>query len=191
MYQLLAVTNGQLWPPPTNFGKDTEKFAKGSLVVFVFFYTSLLAVKVSFLLFFKRLGQNVRWQKFLWWCVLAFTVTTYLVSIGIIPYRCLAVGIEELLSQCSSEWDANFRQITIKFNAAMDVLTDVMSNTRLLVPKHRSTANDNSYVHPNQSAMESQNLTASQACPDGHLLSCHHHHGLCYCPCRRYWLWAT
>lgn len=160
MYQLMAVTSGQLWPPPTNFGKDTEGFTKSLLVVFVFFYTSLLAVKVSFLLFFKRLGQNVRWQKFLWWCVFAFTDATYLVSIGIIPYACLAVGFEESLSQCSRDSDANFRQITIKFNAAMDVLTDVMSITHHLVLKHRSAANYHSYVHPDQSAMESQNLPA-------------------------------
>lgn len=191
MYQFMAITSGQLWPPPTNFVNDTERYYKGSVVVLIFFYTSLWAVKISFLFFFKRLGQNVRWQKILWWCVLAFTVATYFVCIGDIQYSCLAAPLGEIISHCSSDRDVNFQLVTLKFNAAIDVLTDVMSNACLSAPEHRSAAYYNSFVNPDQSAMESQNLTAPQACPDGHLLSCHHHHGLRHCPCCRYQLRVT
>lgn len=126
MYQFMAITSGQLWPPPTNFVNDTERYYKGSVVVLIFFYTSLWAVKISFLFFFKRLGQNVRWQKILWWCVLAFTVATYFVCIGDIQYSCLAAPLGEIISHCSSDRDVNFQLVTLKFNAAIDVLTDVM-----------------------------------------------------------------
>ena len=63
MYQFEAITNGRLWPPPATFVTDTERYYKGLVVVLVFFYTGLWTVKFSFLLFFKRLGQNVARQK--------------------------------------------------------------------------------------------------------------------------------
>lgn len=173
------------------FHQCTERYYKGSVVILIFFYTSLWSVKISFLFFFKRLGQNVRWQKILWWCVFAFTAATYFVCIGDIQYACLAAPLMEIMSHCSSDWDVNFQQVTLKFNGTIDVLTDVMSNACLSDPGHRSAANDNSYIHPDKSAMGSQNLTAPQACPDGHLLSCHHYHGLRHYPCRCYQLFVT
>ena len=93
LYQFDAVTSGQLWPPPATFVTNTEPYYKGSVVVLTFFYTSLWAVKISFLIFFRRLGQNVRRQKVLWWTVFAFTVATYIICIGNIQFSCLAQAI--------------------------------------------------------------------------------------------------
>ncbi|KAL9002679.1 MAG: hypothetical protein Q9188_004405 [Gyalolechia gomerana] len=130
MYQFISITSGQLWPPPASFVKDTENYYKGSVVVLVFFYTSLWAVKFSFLLFFRRLGHNVTgWHKVFWWSVFGFTVATYLVCIGDIQYSCLAVPLPKLFQHCSTDGAIHYQLVTLKFNCAVDVLTDYMSQS--------------------------------------------------------------
>ena len=90
MYENIAVSTGQLFPPPPDFPHNTETYLRRTVVVISFFYTGLWAVKLSFLLFFKRLGQNVRNQKLLWWAVLAIIAATYFACLGTIEYHCLA-----------------------------------------------------------------------------------------------------
>lgn len=129
MYQFTAVTSGQVWPPPSSFVTDSERYYKGSVVVLTFFYSSLWAVKISFLLFFRRLGQNVRGQKVLWWCVLAFTLASYFVCLGDTQYSCLAAPLEDIFRNCSTNTAVDFQQTTLKFNCAVDVLTDFASKS--------------------------------------------------------------
>lgn len=52
------------------------------------FYTSLWTVKISLLLFFRKLGHQIRSHEIWWWCVLVVTVSTWLVCIGDIDYTC-------------------------------------------------------------------------------------------------------
>lgn len=127
MYQFMAITSGRLWPPPATFVADTERYYKGSVIVLVFFYTGLWAVKFSFLLFFKRLGQNVARQKVLWWCVFGFTVATYLVCLGDIQYSCLAAPLATLEMHCSTDSAVHYQRVTLAFNCAVDVVTDYIS----------------------------------------------------------------
>ena len=59
--------------------------------IFVLFYCSLWSVKLSFLLFFRRLqeGQTARGPKIWWWCVLSFVIVTWASCVGDLPWRCL------------------------------------------------------------------------------------------------------
>ena len=50
--------------------------------------TALWLVKFSFLLFFRKLGNHVRRQQILWWAVLGFMSASYLVCIGLGPFKC-------------------------------------------------------------------------------------------------------
>ena len=70
-----------------------------SIVVIVFSYTGLWAIKLSFLTFFRPLGHNARNQKPVWWTVLAMTVTTYFAYLGTIEYHCLAGSFEYILGR--------------------------------------------------------------------------------------------
>lgn len=105
------------------------KVLKGSVVILVFFYTSLWAVKVSFLLFFRRLGHNVMGQKVIWWCVFALTLASYFVCIGDIQYSCLTAPPENIIDHCAMGTALRFQQITLKSNCAIDVLTDFASKS--------------------------------------------------------------
>lgn len=127
MYQFKAVTRGKLWPPPPNFVEHSEKYYRGSVVVNVFFYTSLWAVKFSFLLFFRRLGENVSgWHRTFFWSVLGVTIATYLVCLGDIHYSCLTSPLSKLAQRCSTKSAVHFQLVTLKINCAADVVTDYM-----------------------------------------------------------------
>ena len=90
LYENIAVSAGQLFPPPTELPHNTERYLRRSIVVIVLFYTGLWSVKLSFLIFFKRLGHNVRHQSILWWFVLIVTVASWVTCLGTIEYHCLA-----------------------------------------------------------------------------------------------------
>ena len=147
-YRFQAVVSGKFWPPPDTFEKDTENYFKGTLVVLVFFFTSLWAIKLSFLMFFQRLGQNVTGQKKLWWCVFSLTVATYLVAIGVLQYSCLAGPFQELFQNCTGNRPVQYQRMTLKFTCAMDVLTDYLSES---LSSKRSTcmaSNNSSHGDP-------------------------------------------
>ncbi|OTB08910.1 hypothetical protein M426DRAFT_18309 [Hypoxylon sp. CI-4A] len=126
MYVFMHVNSGQLWPPPADMVKKTEQYYKGQLILLMFFYTSLWSVKLSFLFFFKRLGQNVDKQKYLWWPIFAFTAASYFVCVGDIEYKCLAPSLEVIIATCSSDANIDFTIITFKVNCALDVVTDFL-----------------------------------------------------------------
>ncbi|KAI9718836.1 MAG: hypothetical protein M1828_006525 [Chrysothrix sp. TS-e1954] len=129
MYEILSVTSGQVFPPPPTFITDSEKYYKGSVIVLVFFYSGLWAVKFSFLLFFRRLAANVSGQNILWWSVFAVTLATYFVCIGTIQYKCLAAPLLDIIKNCSNAGAINFQLATLKFNCAADFVTDYLSRS--------------------------------------------------------------
>ena len=97
LYQELAVTDGLVYSIPHNFPQNTERYLRGSIAVITFFYVSLWSVKVSFLIFFRRLGHNVKGQKYLWWFVLGITVASFLACLGTIEFGCLVSSFESLV----------------------------------------------------------------------------------------------
>ena len=100
MYRSLLVTSGEVYPAPPTFVNDEQTFLRGSVAVIVLFYSSLWTVKLSFLIFFRRLGLGVNRQKQLWWCVLAITVASYFCCIGTIEYNCLVPSFAKIASEC-------------------------------------------------------------------------------------------
>ncbi len=132
MYQFLAVDSGQLWPPPTDFEADSERYYRESLGVWVCFYTGLWAVKFSFLFFFKRLGQNVARQQVLWWCVFIFTVAAYIISISDLPYACLTDSFDKIMQNCSTMSLARYGRVTLWVNCILDIVSDYTSMSRTI-----------------------------------------------------------
>ena len=99
LYLNLEVSSGQIFPPPANFPERTTRYLRRAVALIIFFYTGLWAIKLSFLIFFKRLGHNVRNQKAVWWTVFAITVATYCATLGTIEYRCLAGSFTYILGE--------------------------------------------------------------------------------------------
>lgn len=101
LYENIAVSSGHLFPRPVNFEHNSEQYLRKSVAVIIFFYTSLWSIKLSFLIFFKKLGHKVNYQDVVWWSVLAITACSYFACIGNINYKCLASSF----SYIESEYD--------------------------------------------------------------------------------------
>ncbi|KAI4274742.1 MAG: hypothetical protein LQ337_003713 [Flavoplaca oasis] len=125
MYYVLGVSAG-LEMPGEDFSQVAGDYFKATLAVIILFYSALWCIKISFLLFFRRLGNNVRGQRRIWWPVFGVTVATYFACIGSIQYQCLVSSFEYLAMNCATPAATSFQQITLKLNCAWDVLTDCL-----------------------------------------------------------------
>ncbi|KAI4258269.1 MAG: hypothetical protein L6R42_005202 [Xanthoria sp. 1 TBL-2021] len=112
--------------PGEDFAQAAGSYFKATLAIIVLFYSALWSIKISFLLFFRRLGNNVRGQRRIWWPVLGVTVATYFACIGSIQYACLVSSFEYLAANCATPAATSFQQITLKLNCAWDVITDCL-----------------------------------------------------------------
>jgi hypothetical protein len=127
MYQDLYIASGLSSTIPTNFISDSEKYLRAQIGIIFLFMSGLWSVKIAFLLFFRRLGENVSGQRVHWWGAFAFTIATYLVTIGTIEYNCLAPPFLTVVMTCSGESAKHFEHVTLATNLAFDISTDLLS----------------------------------------------------------------
>jgi hypothetical protein len=125
-FRVMTIFSGQA-PAGPNFAADSENFAKVSLSVILCFYSTLWSIKISFLLFFKRLVKNVRRQELIWWPVFGVTMATYFACIATLPYGCMTGSFEEIKANCAKKSTMNHERISLKLGCAWDVITDVLS----------------------------------------------------------------
>ena len=89
LYLFIAVESGQMArPAPEHFSYIYTEF-HSMFASYILFYTALWSIKLSFLLFFRELGNDIRRQRIFWYCVLAYTVASYITCLGMIDYKCL------------------------------------------------------------------------------------------------------
>ncbi|KAL8962936.1 MAG: hypothetical protein Q9183_005076, partial [Haloplaca sp. 2 TL-2023] len=122
LYDLYAVQSGE--KPLTLGFIDTNTQLLRSLTPFaILFYTCLWVIKLSFLLFFRRLGLNVRGQKMWWWCVLVITVLTWVATIADNNYKCSLEPIEFIW--CTSDINKKENGLThLQLIAALQSLSN-------------------------------------------------------------------
>lgn len=65
----------------------------------VLFYSCLWAIKFSFLMFFRRLGSEIKVHKVWWWVVFILTFAGWIASISDFDYRCSAGDISYILGK--------------------------------------------------------------------------------------------
>ncbi|KAF7955580.1 hypothetical protein EAE96_004506 [Botrytis aclada] len=126
MYEMLGVLNGDLFPPPEGFEKHAENFLRGSAAVYVLYYCTLWLIKISFLLFFGRLLENV--DSYVWprRIVAIVVFASWIICIGTIPYSCLLPSFAKNLATCLSRFALRIQRFALGFGCGLDVLTDAM-----------------------------------------------------------------
>lgn len=129
MYEVTGVGSG-LRMPSANFVTNFNRYMKGEMSILIIFYFGLWAIKLNFLVFFYRLGSQVAYYRKAWWAVTIFTMATFIQCIGTIQYPCLSNSFEYITANCTGEAAIRFQNITLKFNCAVDVLTDMLSMAR-------------------------------------------------------------
>lgn len=123
-YDIEAVEKGDF----SKLGPDLNKgfIAVGACVNITII--GVLLVKLNFLLFFRRLGANIRKFTIMWWAVLLFTVAGAAAQIGMQLFGCFFSGLDYSFSahctDASAMWRIFFNAI---FSATVDALSDFLS----------------------------------------------------------------
>lgn len=182
VYQSISIANDNRWPRPrpADWEKYTEYYLKGIAVVYVFFYTSLWAVKIAFLLFFRRLRTDVAGLRVLWWITFAVTVATYLVCIGDTSYHCLVDPVARIRQTCSDNRASHHQRLILGINCTMDVLTDYMSKLMVVVPLALRLTNKCSHGNTDKHALEGPNAVTEKNGSCGTVFTYRDHHYLCH-----------
>lgn len=126
MYEVMNVSAGLELPGP-KFLADGRRYSQASLAILILFYSTLWSIKLSFLIFFRRLGKNVRRQKLLWWPVMGFTLASYVVAVAIIQYPCLVKSMFYIIEHCTTDSAIRYQRTSLLCSCILDVLTDLSS----------------------------------------------------------------
>jgi hypothetical protein len=95
----------------------------------VLFYSSLWAVKISFMLFFAKLGNKLQNFKLWWWTVLIITLIAYVGCIADIQYDCTIPrrDFAYISLHCNTLESIHWVLKTLYANAGLDIGTDILS----------------------------------------------------------------
>lgn len=186
--------------PPPGFLPRLGRVVRAVYTTHWLLYSSLYFIKLSFLFFFRRLGGTLRKQKIIWWTVLVFTVLSYFASIGVIGFKCFLASDNKLIGKWSFLvvvlWNyanpgyttakclaPNVRArhfFTIKFAAALDIVTDSMSECPPEFPcRCSSKLTSNlfaSHLGANQYTLDGANQPSTEVGLGWHLLPHRVHH---------------
>ena len=100
LYSVIAVESGQESISPSQFASYLENELYSQFASYLLWLTALWSIKLAFLLFFRNLGNHIRRHMILWYCVLGYTVASYIICLGMADYRCVAAkqGLGKVIS---------------------------------------------------------------------------------------------
>lgn len=101
LYVVVRVSTGAEAPPVDIFNRIKRWSVIRMLHVFLSGFC-LWSIKLAFLLFFRRLGQKVRYQKPIWWSVLIWNMVTFVVWMGIVQWQCIAISPERAVGNSNT-----------------------------------------------------------------------------------------
>ncbi|KAI1481864.1 hypothetical protein F4774DRAFT_373972 [Daldinia eschscholtzii] len=122
-YDVEAVEKGDF----TKFGPDLTKgfILIGTCVNIT--VVGVLLVKLNFLLFFRRLGKNIRKFTIAWWLVTLFTVAAAIAQIGMQTFGCFFGGLDYIFGEnCTSVAVMHRVFFNAIFSATVDAVSDFL-----------------------------------------------------------------
>lgn len=100
LYEYFAIIAGKK-PFDVGYIDRPATMLRTGVILHILFYSTLWLVKLSFLMFFRRLGSKVKGQKIWWWCILVFTVLAWVACISDIQYKCYLSSVAFILCEFS------------------------------------------------------------------------------------------
>ncbi|KAK8050965.1 hypothetical protein PG993_002350 [Apiospora rasikravindrae] len=125
VYLIDAVGNGDIDPTPS-FNEDMPKALHAVLANTLLCVLGIWAVKYNFLLFFYRLGSNIRLFRIGLWVVVAITTACLAVVLGTTDYPCTTSPVEFLTTHCSTDEGIQRETRSTIINCTFDIFTDVL-----------------------------------------------------------------
>lgn len=94
-----AGNTGSFLGAVNDYLKQYAHALNANLATYYCTWTSLYIIKLSFMVFFHNLGNNLRAQRILWWTVLGFIVASYAISVGMFDYGCLTSDWKHIIGE--------------------------------------------------------------------------------------------
>lgn len=137
MYAFLnaADAHGGADDLPADFPEQLERFLVVWGVIQMLYAASLTAVKISLLVFFRRVGGHMSRLRFVWWPVLFFTLATWAAMTGLVHYRCVFTSLGEIFAYCSTDDSIRFTTASLIAGCSLDVISDFLSEPRPIKPR--------------------------------------------------------
>ncbi|KAL9086186.1 MAG: hypothetical protein Q9165_007251 [Trypethelium subeluteriae] len=128
--------------PPSNFESLESKFEKAQWAIAYAYFTGLWVTKAVFLVCYWKLTEDLKTYRRAWYALVTFTVLTYIGCLVAYP----------LLNYVKHPDVASFKTLSIKYQFAADLSTDILSES--LPSSHRSWSSSLSqpslYTDPRQ-----------------------------------------
>ncbi|RAK89893.1 hypothetical protein BO79DRAFT_253991 [Aspergillus costaricaensis CBS 115574] len=133
MFYITTLTTGSIDYSnlPENIAAIEVRYLRGQLAGYLLSYTSLWSVKLSFIFFFRHLGNRFRAQRILWWVVLAFVIACYGGTLGVLDYACEMASFEDSIEACASAYSIWYERVSLKVSTSMDIVSDAATLVRL------------------------------------------------------------
>ena len=105
---------------------NTSYYHRALVATILLSFTSLWFIKLSFLVFFRRITVTAcsRARDIHWWAVFVLTLASYIACIADQPYGC---AYQDTVGRCTHATTLSEALRILGINTALDVLTDVLS----------------------------------------------------------------
>ncbi|KAK6950728.1 hypothetical protein Daesc_007253 [Daldinia eschscholtzii] len=122
---LVSVLSGKQ-APGADITFIIEKVQRSFGVFFILCYIGIFLIKLGFLVFFYRLGNNALKFRVLWWIFLLLTAACFAVIMGTGEFDCLFGSFQYILTVCAETSNQLKSKAIFKASVALDVITDAM-----------------------------------------------------------------
>lgn len=125
LYSVMEWLSGKTQLSP-KIVADYTQMMKYNYAVTMFFWAVLWCVKISLLLFFRRVILRTNFIK-VWWVILVFTILTFIGCVISQFTSCDSIHDFTRLGACVSPRNQRAQIISLYYSFAVDVLTDILS----------------------------------------------------------------
>ena len=127
IFEIVAVSNGKTMPSP-NFMEAGSFFLKCQFAIILLFWTTLWAVKASFLTYYKNLFHGLQpYLQKCWWVVTIFAILAYLGCWATQLPSCQPISTYFTLGACETKQDIFVSNLSLYYATAVDILCDLLS----------------------------------------------------------------
>ncbi|ROW07506.1 hypothetical protein VPNG_07141 [Cytospora leucostoma] len=123
VYDMTAAENGKLIPG-VDFYRNSRKGLRAFGIATLISYVGIWIIKFNFLVFFYRLGHNVKSYYIGWWIVLIIVVGCGAAEMGTLQYHCLFGSTGTIFQTCSETSTLKAVYIRMIISCVLDVLSD-------------------------------------------------------------------
>ncbi|KAL8884087.1 MAG: hypothetical protein Q9215_007785, partial [Flavoplaca cf. flavocitrina] len=125
MFELDRIANGEEAFTPA-FLPPAAVFLKMQFAIIVLFWTIIWIVKVSFLIFYRKLYARLPGGLLRWYLVSGFTAVTYLLAWAFQLGSCVPIKHYFTLGDCETPRDIHYSNACLYVAAVGDIISDLM-----------------------------------------------------------------